>query len=172
MTRKERLRRVVLLRVHCARNLAYYRAGHEKLVGKNRDFWRTIDGNFLDIAVLEWCKLLGDEKAKHSWQKVVTDKARFQCELLEYMDMNATQFDEYVTEVREYRDKFLAHLDDKRAMDIPFMQRAQKSVEFYHRYVVENEVAEGDLDKLPTDLPKNYDQCHREAERALCELPV
>jgi hypothetical protein len=167
MNRNERLRRVVLLCAHCVRNLAYHRASHTKLVNRSTDFWRTIDGNFLDIAVLEWCKLFGDEKAKHSWQSVVTDRARFYSELLKHMDMTATEFDDYSGEVRKYRDKFIAHLDDARVMDIPFMDRARHSVEFYHRYVVETEVTEGGLNKLPNDLVAYYNQCHREADRAI-----
>jgi hypothetical protein len=33
-----------------ARNMAYYRAAHDRLTRI------TIDGNFIDMAVIEWCK--------------------------------------------------------------------------------------------------------------------
>ena len=72
MTKIQRLRRIGLLCRHFARNLAYYRAGWvgSSLV-RDSDFWRTVNRNFLDVAVLEWCKLLGDEKARHYWRKTV-----------------------------------------------------------------------------------------------------
>jgi len=86
VTRRDRLRRVVLLCVHFSRNLAYYRAGHDRLTNASPSFWITIDGNFLDMAVMEWCKLFGDQKGRHSWVKVVTDPSRFEAELLSNLD--------------------------------------------------------------------------------------
>jgi hypothetical protein len=77
MTDTERRRRVILLCCSFARNLAFYRARES---GKARallsashpqaSFWRQANGNFLDICVLEWCKLFGDKKGKHHWSRV------------------------------------------------------------------------------------------------------
>lgn len=50
-------------------------------------------------------------------------------------------------------------------MDIPFLDRAKAAVEFYHGHVVKHEASPGDLDWLPTDLVKYYDQCFDEAQR-------
>jgi hypothetical protein len=66
MSRKDRLRRVVLLCGHFARNLAYYRVGqtpeHKHLFDPAKtacaNFWRMANSDFLDLSVLEWCKLL------------------------------------------------------------------------------------------------------------------
>jgi hypothetical protein len=153
----------VLLCIHFARNLAYYRAGHNRVAKSGSQFWATVDGNFLDTAVLEWCKLLGDNRGKHYWGNVVSDKGEFKRELLRHLDIKEDEFAEYVDQVRTYRDKFLAHLDDRETMDIPFMNRAKASVEFYHDHIMESEPEEFDLRGLPTDLKKYYRQCTAEA---------
>jgi hypothetical protein len=53
MRKKDRLRRVVLPCKHFSRNLVYYRAGHGRLTSESPPFWITVDGTFLDMAVLE-----------------------------------------------------------------------------------------------------------------------
>jgi hypothetical protein len=172
LTKRERLRRVVLLCVHFARNLAYYRAGHGRLTKTSPPFWITVDVNFIDMAVIEWCKLLGDrkeskQKGKHFWAKVVTNPSHFESDMLLHLGVTADQLAAYVDKMRAYRDKFLAHLDDLYVMDIPFLDEAQAAVEFYHRYVVQHEAAPGDLAGLPTDLADYYNHCFREAKAIL-----
>jgi hypothetical protein len=164
LTKRERLRRVVLLCVHFARNLAYYRAGHGRLTKSSPQFWITADCNFIDMAVIEWCKLLGDNKGRHYWTNVVTDSSSFEAAMLTHIGVNSDELAAYVDEMRTYRDKFLAHLDDLRVMDIPVLDRALAAVEFYHRHVVQHEAAAGDLAGLPTDLPDYYNHCFEEAE--------
>jgi hypothetical protein len=65
MSRKDRVRGVVTLCRSFAWNLAYYRTGWSKkykhLLDAS-DFWRAVNGNFLDMCVLEWCKLFADKK--------------------------------------------------------------------------------------------------------------
>ena len=153
----------MLLCSHFARNLAYYRAGHARLTKSSPQFWISIDGNFIDIAVIEWCKLLGDRKGRHFWANVVGDPSRFEAAMLNHLGMKASQLSTYVEEVQKYRDKFLAHLDDLTIMDIPFLDTAHAAVEFYHRHVVQHEAAADDLVGLPTDLADYYGHCFDEA---------
>lgn len=166
LTKRERIRRVILLCAHFSRNLAYYRAGHELLTTTSLEFWITVDGNFLDVAVIEWCKLLGDPKEKHHWKRIVTDASRFEADLLGRLGVNTAEFAAYINEVRAYRDKFIAHLDDLREIDIPLLDRAKAAVEFLHDYVVLNEAAPGDLAGLPNNLSDYYDHCFAEATAA------
>lgn len=52
--------------------MAYYRAGwKDKKLILGGNFWTGINGNCLDIAVLEWCKLFADRKDPHHWKKIV-----------------------------------------------------------------------------------------------------
>jgi hypothetical protein len=172
LTRKDRLRRVVIVCAHFSRNLAYYRAGHSALPKVSPQFWITLDGNFIDIAILEWCKLFADKNGKHSWTKVVTDSARFERELLHRLSVTSAEFSHYVVEMRVYRDKFLAHLDDLPVMNIPFLDRAYSAVEFYHRHIVSREAGAADLAGLPTDLSDYYHYSANEADAIYHKLDV
>lgn len=159
LTSKERLRRVVLLCCHFTRNLTYYRTGHDRLTnGKYSQLFTTIDGNFLDIAVLEWCKLYGDKRGSQRWSVVVRD-GTFEGRLLQSLGLTDAEFSGYVGEMRAYRDKFIAHLDDDRVMDIPDMRLAASAVKFLHNHIVQNEASGGDLTRLPTSLSAYERQC-------------
>ena len=54
---------MALLCIHFTRNLAYSRAVHGFVKEKKEgDFWITMQGNCLDVSVLEWCKIFGEKK--------------------------------------------------------------------------------------------------------------
>jgi hypothetical protein len=65
--------------------------------------------------------------------------------------------------MRQYRDKFLAHLDSDEVMNIPALDIAKRAVWFYHAYVVQHEAQPGDLAGLPVKLDAGYSQCEDEA---------
>ncbi len=163
LNKKQRLRRVALLCCHFTRNFAYRRAGHDRLTGgKYSQILVTIDGNFLDMAVIEWCKLFGDRKGKHYWKKVVSSQI-FEVEMLAHLNRSDHQFEDYIKEMREYRDKFLSHLDDQLVMNIPRLDLAMAGVKFYYEYLVHQEASANDLTGLPTDLTAYFEQCTKEA---------
>jgi hypothetical protein len=180
LTRRERLRRVVLLCCHFTRNLAFYRVGRPgEPRSPNREFWVTVNGNFLDECVLEWCKLLGDTRGDHYWKQVVSDAEKFEMELLQNLGMDAAEFESYRNEMREYRDKFLAHLDSLREIKFPKLNIAKASVEFYHAYIADHESEAGDLAAqagqraLPAttaELRNYFDQCEAEAVRVYIQI--
>ena len=95
----------------------------------------TVNGNFIDICVMEWCKLFGDLRGKHYWQKVIKDPTSFFNGLLEEMGMTEAEFYAYVNEMRTYRDKFVAHLDSEEVMQIPKLTVAKKSVSYLYDYL-------------------------------------
>jgi hypothetical protein len=174
LSRRDRLRRVVLLCCLFLRNLAYYRVGgkhptgwKDPPLGPTASFWRIVNGNFIDACVLEWCKLIGDAKGQHCWERVVSDKAKFKAELFKHLNVSESQFEKFRLEMREYRDKFIAHLDSELVMNIPTLDLARKSVEFYHAYIVANEAQSGDLSGLPDTTNKlqgGYKKAKEEAE--------
>jgi hypothetical protein len=89
LTKRELCRRSVLLCVLFLRNLAYYRAGQGQqgrhLLDPSEptvNFWRQANSNFIDMCVLDWCKLFADKQAVHHWRKIVSDPAKFEADLL------------------------------------------------------------------------------------------
>jgi hypothetical protein len=93
--------------------------------------------------------------------------------------MSQDEFGKYVAEMRDYRDKFIAHLDHDNTMQIPMLDPAHASVSFYHAYLVTHEVQAGELAGIGVDTPDKfrlgYKQCVEEAtetlRRALADPP-
>ena len=84
------------------------------------------------------------------------------------LGIDEAAFQKEIQVMREYRDKFLAHLDSDETMNIPALDVAKKGVWFYHTYVVHHEAEPGDLAALPVELDAGYAQCEDEA-RAIFE---
>lgn len=136
MDRTKRLRRVGILCCHFARNYAYYKAGWENGHFKVKDqFWVSLNGNFLDISVLEWYKLFGDHKDKHHWKKVMRHDQTFKNSMFESLNITQTDLDEVYGSIKSYRDKFVAHLDSEETGNIPKLDDALHMVSFYYSEV-------------------------------------
>jgi hypothetical protein len=145
--------------------LAYYRAGwHENALVYDNDFWKTANGNFLDICILEWCKLFGDERGKQYWGKVITEKRQFFEGLLDEIGLSRGELETYVKEMREYRDKFVAHLDSDLVMDIPELSFAQKSASHLYDYLLANEDESDFFHGLPKGASSYYDHALKEGQ--------
>jgi hypothetical protein len=111
--------------------MAYHHAGKEsQLIWQKEDFWRNLYSNFIDIAIIDWCKLFADHKGEHSWSKVVKNKEKFLENLYQELGVTEAEFSAHISEMKQYRDKFLAHLDKEMVMHIPTMEISIKSVVF------------------------------------------
>ena len=165
LTKEERRRRVALLCCHFARNLAYYRLTQDRLA-VDRGFRTTIVNNFIDMAVLEWCKLFGDRNGRHYWEKVVTCQD-FKADIYETLNQKSDCFASYIDKMRKYRDKFVAHLDDDLIMNIPEMNQAKITTECLYNHLMTYEALPGDMDGLPFDLENYFQQCFDEAWSSL-----
>ena len=153
LTLDERVRRVALLCVHFARNLAYYRAGSAEIaLDKVGDFWRTAIGNFVDESVLEFCKLFGPDKEKHHWKRIVPDPHLFRSQLLVDLQISQQQWNKTVNDLAKLRNKFIAHLDSDRIMNIPDMALPLRMAGFYYQQLSAYCTAKTILRGLPTDL--------------------
>jgi hypothetical protein len=99
---------------HCLRNIAYYRAWWD--AGKphaDSDFIVNGNGNCIDIAVLEWCKLFtSPKKEKHNFENVVNDPDNLLAAMLAHIGASNGDWDDYKETMKKYRDKYIAHWDD------------------------------------------------------------
>jgi len=111
-----------------------------------------MNGNCIDFCVLEWCKLLGEPKGEHHWSQVVSDVKGFETNLYASMRVDADGFEQYRLNVRDYRDKFVAHLDRNLTAFLPHLDPAWASVRFYHAYVVGKEAPLEVFKGLPLDI--------------------
>jgi hypothetical protein len=165
MDRVERLRRVGLLCCSFARNCAYYKAGWvETKTTATNEFWLTVQSNFLDTAVLEWLKLFGDFKDKHHWKKIVECSEEFKLEMLSSCNITQTDLAEHRNQFKDYRDKFIAHLDSEQTMKIPLLDTALELTEYYYQYVARELGAIG-LANLPIEFSEYYEKCFSDSKR-------
>lgn len=164
MNRSERLRRTSILCCHCLRNLAFYRAGWRHAQFRiERQFWINANGNFLDIAVLEWCKLFADHDGKHHWKRLISDKPDFLSGLCKRLGMSAKEFQNYATAVLRYRNKFIAHLDEEHVMHIPSLRIARKSAAYLYDYLLRDPEAKTSLPDAQQSATKFYAVMYRHA---------
>ncbi len=167
LTRRQRVRRVGILCLHCLRNLAFRNAGWKagSYLRPDEQFWRNVDSNFLDVAVLEWDKLFAEKKGKHAWHKVVTKQDDFREKLLEVAGMNQPEFDAYAMEARAYRDWFIAHLDDREEMQIPTLRVMRETSIYLYNYLLEHEDDDGTFfDGFPRNAGRFYAHFLREGK--------
>jgi hypothetical protein len=137
MSDRDRVRRTVILSLHCLRNIAFYRAGwRANNFRVRRQFWIAANGAFMDSAILEWCKLFADPNGKHRWSRSVDDKAGFAEALYRRLRFTEAQFSAYAKTFKHPRDKFIAHLDEEKLMNIPRVRVARASAAFLHDYLV------------------------------------
>lgn len=109
-----RLRVTAQLCCDCIRNAAYYESGWStptELKKGDSDFWVNLNGNFLDMAVLSWCFLFGDSKAEFRWNKLIDNQAEFSEKMYGFLNCTEKRFEEYISYMRLYRDKQVAHRD-------------------------------------------------------------
>jgi hypothetical protein len=180
----ERRRRVVQLCCSFLRNLAFHRAGldievQNKLLDARHPqaaFWREVHENFFDMCVLDWGKLFADGKkgnwGKHHWRRVVENPDRFEADLYATLGVRPTEFAALITNIKHYRDKFVAHLDEERTMLLPALEVAKKSIAFLHGRLVQHAGGCGDWRGLPAtaeQLDRGLTQALQEAQSVYAE---
>ena len=167
MATRKRLRWTAILCCHAIANLASYRGGlRGKTVAKTGDFWKRANGNFMDVAVLEWCKLFADRRGFHCWRNVVSDPTKFETELLTSLGKTAVELQDYCDGVRTYRDKFVAHLDDDPKAKYPKLDIAIESTKFLYKYLLANEDGGNYFENLPRNLQSAYQVAFAQASKA------
>jgi hypothetical protein len=174
LTPEERRRRVGRLCCSFLRNLAFHRAGMRRDVQSKLfapahpqgAFWREAHVNFVDICVLEWCKLFAEGSGEHHWRKIIDERDRFEAELYTAVGVSKAEFTELIRKVKRYRNKFVAHLDQERTMYVPDLEVPKKSVGFLHKWLMLQVDDSEDwlgIPKMPEELEEGYAQAFREA---------
>jgi len=149
MDRRTRLQRTSVLCQHTLRNLAYLEAMAEcQESWEHAEFWIAAHNNFLDVGILEWCKLFAESTGKHYWAQSISDHPAFLVELVQATGKSDSEFSEYRDGLRRYRNRFLAHLDEDNVYRLPRMTAAVSSTKLLLTWLVEKE---DNCDALPTD---------------------
>jgi len=158
MRQRDRVRRAGILCCRCIRNIAFYRSGHSaRSPFAQHQFWINANGNFLDVATLEWCKLFSDKRGKHHYTKVVEDPGTFMQDTLKTLNLRESIFEAYLQSMQMYRDKFIAHLDDLKTMDIPDLTIAKQTTELLYKKLTLQESKFETFRDAPHSITMFYD---------------
>ena len=176
MDLESRLRVYAELSCEIIRNAAYYSAGWEangKQKREDSDFWRNLIGNFLDIAVLSWCFLYGDKRAKFRWQEIIPDHDKFMELLLLHLKSSFEDFEDYISCMRLYRDKRVAHRDEYLVGDpqivYPCLDIAIESTMFFYSKLCEEQPMMQEIhaySELGSFYASRYSMAEAEYEKA------
>lgn len=161
----DKLRRCLVMCSRFARNLAYYRAGLSKDDLRRKDhFWRTTNGNFVDVCVLEWCKMFANYSDKCHWKKILDAPDDFLREIEEHLEINSKDFDDYLNSFKFFRDKYIAHLDDVDEWPVPEFDMALEIAIFYYEKVKKAYKNQSLQMDYPLDLQAFYKDCLNQAK--------
>jgi hypothetical protein len=168
MNRRTRLRRTGILCLHALRNLAFQRAmADARRTWESKQFLVTAHNNFLDVAILEWCKLFTDRAGVHHWRKSVTDQGAFSAALLAHVRCSEEEYRDYALSIKTYRDTFVAHLDEANDIDIPTMSIARLSTQFLYSWLLFTEDDCNAYHDAPQRPEEFYAVAHAHARKLL-----
>lgn len=130
----------------------------------------TASDNYMDTAVMIWCKLFGAvANNRHHWEKLVGDataQASFEQDMLAAIGCDAEQWAKFRDAMLTKRDKFLAHQDDENTENHPVLDLAVKSTAYLHRYVLAHFGNIGNFADLPQNPDAWFAHCIREGAAA------
>jgi hypothetical protein len=160
--------RAALLCCHFQRNFAYLTVSRDAPELDRVGFWLTVHGNFDAICALEWCKLFGNDnqRNRYHWKNVLKDPRDFKQKMLDTHGINDTALERLWKEIKDYRDHFIAHLENEGHTSVPNMNLAHLLVNFYFRRILLDYPAALASHLMPEYIDKYYEACVTEAEHA------
>ena len=170
MSTTERAQRAALLCCHFARNFAYYSVFRSSTLLSKEGFWLSVHGNFVDVCVLEWCKLFGNQNGKFHWKNVMSNPDLFRQELLSMHGIGDAELKKLWKEVKDYRDDFVAHLEEQETTRIPNLNVPYLLIAFFFRELQASFPALKAESSLPLHFDRYYDQCLSEAKDVLQDI--
>lgn len=156
LTRTQQLEQVIQLIASIVRNIHLKRVMHTINPNPHLNFWKVIYGNFLDIAVLEWCKLFGSDDASNQpthWKNIFSNHQDFCDRLMKHLNTDQPQWHSYWEEIKRYRDQMVAHHDIRRITirNYPILDIALQATFFYYQEIIRELRATG-VRRYPEEL--------------------
>ena len=128
-------------------------------------FWVSVSDNSLQQAVVDWCKVFGSNNERTHYSKINAEyvKAFEKAVADENIDLS-----DYSKSMKTFRDKFIAHRDEKRKRkEIPYLDSALTICFLYEKVVIC-----GMPGTFPFDLELFYIRSQREINQYLDTLGV
>jgi hypothetical protein len=103
---------------------------------------------------------------------VVDEPDRFKADLCTTLGFTIAEFATLITQVRRYRDSFVAHLDNERMMRLPTLELPKRSIAFLHERLPQEARSYEDWEGLPTtaeQLDQGFTRAFHEAQSVYAE---
>jgi hypothetical protein len=141
-----------------ARNLSFHRALGEYVKDSEKlNFWIHMYNNAIELAILDWSHLFGNHKDDLHWKRVVHDPVGFKRQLLQTIHMTEQEWSTYHREIKDYRDKDIAHIKVRLRSHIPEMTQALRAVAYYYSVAL-NELQNYGIYHYPQDLSDYHEK--------------
>ena len=134
------------------------------------NFWRLIHGGFLDLAVMEWCKIFGSNAEYTHWKTLLheDDHDNFRNNLFEHLNIKPEEWDKNWVKLKTYRDELVAHHNRENDVpNYPTLDIALTSSCYYYNYLAK-QIHEENSDPMP-DLESYCDRFHQQAIKIATE---
>lgn len=95
--------------VHTVCNLAHFKAIVQYSNESRQIFWRLVQRNFVDAAILAWCKVFANKGDDLHFKHLYPKETAFLKELVAALGMSLDTFRKYIELVKQDRDRLLAH---------------------------------------------------------------
>jgi len=146
------------------RNVALGRAMFNSGVYPHLNFWRVLQGNCMDMAAIEWCKLFGNDDKNNQpshWKNVVpaVEHDAFRSGLYAVTGLMEQQWRAYRDTILEYRNRMAAHLDEpsKRPPNFPTYDKALLAASYYYDHIMSDARVRAANPDYPDDLMQYED---------------
>jgi hypothetical protein len=124
--------------LYIVRNVACYRALSKYRNEFKQNYWILIINNFLDMSILEWCKIFGSKREPTHWKSIVVDHDTFRLALLKALNIDNSEWNDYWKNVKSYRDNCIAHHGNSSDINhFPNLDNIIKSSSFYYSFLIE-----------------------------------
>jgi hypothetical protein len=165
MSSSENSKSAAYLCCHFVRQFAYYNATLAQY-SSNDKYWLTVSGNFIDVCVMEWCKLFGSKSKTnyYHYRNVLGDPDRFKASMLDMHALDEKSYLELWGSIKKYRDEFVAHLEKSENTPVPNMQVAGQLVDHYYRALTNEFPHLTSVIDLPKHIDQYYVKCLNEAK--------
>lgn len=119
------------LAIHRALSERFKSINEERIDIEGRLFWVVVTDNSLMMTAVNWCKVFGSDKNNGTHYKRLKDYETFESVASD----KGYNIDEYSKEMREFRDKFIAH-KDRYEKPIPNFDIALDIMELFYETVL------------------------------------
>ncbi len=135
---RQQIERHLFRLVSVVRNAACHCSLSKYTGSFQQNYWILIFNNFLDMAVLEWCKVFGSHGEPTHWKNLVDDHTSFRTGLLRRLELDEDKWEAYWKDMKEYRDYQIAHYKKPPNLtNYPSLDIALEASYYYYEWIIQ-----------------------------------